>query len=363
MAHPIFGAIEWPSWRPEAKDLAAALLRLYQSFDAIRLVYEEHGPLEPLGNGLPRAVWDQALKNLTKAGKIEAFCDALRRGDYKDSAAFQKVVKAVIDAPSDVDKVVVGEQGNIFVIDRDKFRDHLGVLMSRGPIGVLVVRGEPDSGKSHGHWLFEAAAREVGAKIAYIDKDTATTLDLLIYNLFSTLGALEALPDTPLTTLPAWHQNVCLRLLNAAVRLDRHLWIAVDDLGHDAAGDTLTDTDVLDFCVQLARNMMSPQFQDRFRLMLIHLPDIHAPWLEQIAKFDETHADDIGEAQLVDFLSRWSKHRNKRILDAKLVEYAQDVLAEAEAVAAAVPPGQDPPPRLERLYKALTLKTQRLEAS
>jgi hypothetical protein len=358
MPHPIFDVSPFAVNRPEAQALMRELLRAFVAPAAINIVYRRvAADLEPLNLAQqPRLIWQEALDNLAIAGYLERFCEDIR-GELPSNRVFQQAVAGVFAAPSDVDRSVL--RNGVLVVDRVSLRKLISSMMVTGsPVVVLLIRGEKKTGKSHGHYLFDAAAREVGAQPVYIGPGMAATVDELFTQVFSALGSTKQIPPK-LTTNDAWYGVVCGRLLELAMDKNKRLWVAVDDLGFDENGITMIDEEIRNFCNKFALNMQAPQYQDWFRLMLIHYPDTTPTlWPDPIWEADILGPNDIQLDHVIDFLRGWSRERKKRIAAARLTTLSSDLLAKVDGPPA---PGEIALPRLQRLYAGLTALTQQLE--
>jgi hypothetical protein len=362
MAHPFFDALTWPASRPEAPPFVAALVAAFKTAPAIDNVYGQAGGVEALTlNQAPRLIWNEALNNLCLGGQLQAFCDLMRDVGPKN-ATFQARLDAVVNAKSAAERRVL--TSGVLVVDRAQLRSQIGLLIARdSPVSVLLVRGAAKSGKTHGNYLFEAAAQESGATPVYVGRDIVFTLGDVIRELFAMVGGVPAKIQQELdrgdmaTTTDAWYQSVCSELLAAATREKVRLWIAADDLGLDELGQPLLDPAILAFFNQFALAMRAAQYKAQFRLMLIHYPEgTPTRWPAVIWKADTATVDDIREEAIVDFLRGWSEERGKVIVEAQLSTLSQELLAGLDAA----PPAGDPRPRLERLYELIETTTQRL---
>src|SRR3954451_12064375 len=158
----------WPASRADAQELQDALGKLVTNSGAIENLYERAGDhLAALNtNQGADLIWGEALRNLAASGRLKAFFEVLRtRGPQAD--AFKKKVDAVFDATAEFEQPVLSS--GVLVIDRTALRAQIALLVARdSPASVLLVRGAPKSGKTHGYYLFEAAAKEAGAEAVYI---------------------------------------------------------------------------------------------------------------------------------------------------------------------------------------------------
>jgi hypothetical protein len=252
------------------------------------------------------------------------------------------------------------ESGGVIVLDRVGLDGLIEqVAPDQTPMKVLLVRGTPRSGKSWSRHRFERAATAWGAKSVYICDGMVGSVQDMVYLLFSEVGASDRIP--PMDTSPtAWYRTVCYRLREEASRLNRPLWIAVDDLGVAGDGTPLLDPEIRRFFDQLALLLLNPSFREMFRLMLIHYPDGAVPtkWPTDLWCEDRTCDTDIDKAHVAVMIRSWSDARGRTVLDDEVAELADGVITTAEAD---LEPGTPPTPRLRRIYDALTSLLRQLD--
>jgi hypothetical protein len=359
MAHPFFDALAWPSARKEAQDLLKALAKVYKTSARISDLYSRvPDDLPALNlNQPPRDIWIEALSNLAIHGSVARFCEILGN-EVPGNVPFHAAVDAVVTAKSDVERRILS--GGVYCVDRAPLRDKLSLLLARdSPVAVLVVRGGTQTGKTHSRFLFEAAAREAGARPVYLGLGLVAKDTDVVRELFTALAATNDIPDV-VTTKPAWYDLVCSKLLEVAIAKDVRLWVAVDDLGPGPDDVPLLDPDILVFCNQFALKLQAPQYQERFRLMLIHHPDTTPTrWPTMFWRLDTVGSDDITDAEVAEFIRSWSMETGKVIAEEKVTTLATEVLAEVDAQ----PPagGAAPVSRLQRMYDLLDATTRSLE--
>lgn len=370
MAHPFFDAAAWPASRPDAQAFEDALVFVFDTGPRINAVYtkvaDNLDPLNLVGTQI-RDIWVSAIKNIMLNGKLRTFCEQLQAND---NPVLKTALAAVFAATPAFEQRVLSS--GVLVVDRGDLRSKLALIVARdSPASVLLVRGAPKSGKSHGYYLFEAAAREAGAEPVYLGRDIVFTVPDVYRELFAMVGGVpEEIATGQNTTGPAWYQVVCSRLLQAANEHNVQLWIGVDDLGPDEKGAPLIDAEILLFFKQFGAAMKAPQYRSRFRLMLIHFAEIRpTAWATLWCKEADIAIDEIKEESLVDFLRGWSRDRGKVIVEEQIASLSQEVMTALDApdpkavVPAGAPPGTPAPPerpRLERLYELMEAMTQKL---
>lgn len=347
MAHPFFDTVEFPFSRPEGKALLNTLVGGIQVPNQINLTYVACAQgLTPLNlNQAHHLIWGEALQNLTAAGALRALLDQVKQ--QFQGPVWAKVIGDVENAQEAKDVKIISD--DVLVLDRTGLREQLALLEPEtNPIKVLIVRGAPQSGKSHGRYLFERAAVNQGAQNVYICDGMVATVDELVILLFSALEASKEIPDR-LTSDEAWYRVVCFKLQEVAQTKKKALWIAVDDLGLMPDGASLLDKEIRKFCEQFGLNMVNPAFRKWFRLMLIHYPEGTVPtkWKREFWTEDRPADSDVKKSDVEEVLRIWSVTNNRKIVEDEITKLAGDVLAQAEAPP---PAGQQPASRLERIH-------------
>jgi hypothetical protein len=359
MAHPFFDATSYPLHRLEAIALLNALTTAISNVNQISVTYEQCAAgLPPLSlNQAPNLVWVEALKNLSARGLLQKLLDIVGP-QFQNSAVMQEKIRDVVNAQGA--KEIKITPGNVLVLDRADLRDRLEEMVpDTNPIKVLLVRGGPRSGKSHGRYIFEQFAAEQGSKAVYLYAEIAATVTELINQLFGALEATDKIPPE-FTTDKAWYLNACIKLMEAAGKKNQRLWIAIDDLGIGPDGKPLVDGEVNKFCEVFALNMLNPAFRNAFRLMLINYPEGSTPtrWNSEFWTEDRTADSDVKVEHIIELIKAWAIKKDRNIVEDEIKRLAGEVLTKAEAPP---PPGEDAKPRLLRIHNELKTTLKDLE--
>lgn len=361
MTHPILRPGPYPFWRDEANLLHRRLFERFADPQVIARLYascaENLRPLN-LGQG-PDLVWQQALEELARADLLGRLIEVVTAEGPLGVLA--EAIERVRTAPPLVSTRVV--TSDVLVLDREPLRDQLGRLgPDANPAKVVLVRGLPKSGKSHGRYLFELAAHDQGADALYLSFGMVTTVEEAVLWLFGNLGAGDdAIPPGDSTT-SAWYLKVSLALVRRVRERGKPVWIAVDDLGLAPDGGPLMDEKIKKFFDHLAVQLLNPASRRWLRLMLIHYPDDAPPtgWQQDLWCEERTDEASIGEEDVVTLIRNWASGRSQaRMTDDHLRDIATNVLAAAATAAA----GPEPQPRLPALHAALVAKLRALEAT
>jgi hypothetical protein len=363
MTHPIFRPGPYPFWRAEARTLHRRLAdRFTRPADVERLYRSTADGLPGLFLGQAvDLIWQDALEKLAPAGLLPRLTEVL--GAEANLGVLAEAIAAVVAAQPLVNENISAD--DVLVINRENLRTLLGQVGSDAhPTKVVLVRGKPKSGKTHGQHLFELAARDQGAEAVYLSAGMVATVDESVRLLFSiVLGAGEDRIPPRDSTADAWYRAVSFRLIELAKQQGTPVWIAVDDLGLDADGIPLMDEQIRRFFEQLAVQLQNPAARRWFRLMFIHYPDSPPPtgWRRDLAREDRVDENDIGKDDVVALIRRWSIGRDRaRLTDEHLDALATEVIA---ATGAAAPPGELPLPRLQIIHDELVTRLRTLEAA
>ena len=361
MTHPILRPGPYPFWRAEADLLWRRLFQRFDDQQVIGRLYRTcREDLRPLNlNQSPDLVWQQALEELARADLLSRLIDVVSAEASLGTLA--EAIEQVTAAEPLVNMRVV--TSDVLVIDRQPLRDRLGQLGPDGsPAKVVLVRGQPKSGKTHGRYLFELAAHDQGADALYLSSGMVADVDEAVLWLFSSLGAPDdAIPPGD-STQNAWYLKVSMALLRWVSGRGKPAWIAVDDLGPGPDGSPLMDERIRMFFERLAVQLLNPTFRPWLRLMLIHYPDGPPPtgWHQDLWCEDRPDATSIGHDDVVTLIRSWASGRSgARLTDDHVADMAANVLA----VVATAGAGPDPQPRLQALHAALVAKLRTLETA
>jgi hypothetical protein len=331
VTHPFFDALRFPWDRPDAKAFFAVLPDLVGTPAEITRVYRSSVPdLDPLTPAAAHHMWQEALDRLTPAGGLGPLCDQLLARQL--NGRIRALIEAVKLARPSVDSLEGGHDGGVVILDRVVLRGHIRQLSPADtPLKAIVVRGDPASGKSHGRYLFELAARDQPADVVYLSADMVATVGEVIEELFSTLNASGEIPPPGETTDVAHYRKVWQKLREIADRRQRQLWLAVDDLGPSDDGAPLLDEEVRVFLEQLVPRLENPAYRRWFRLMLIHYPDRSLPtrWKREVVAEDRTAEADVGAEHVAEVLRAWAERSGKTVIQSDIEATAAEIVTEA----------------------------------
>jgi hypothetical protein len=329
----------------------------------------------PFGSDM-RNVWKALIDEMAAQNKLRLLIE--RAQAEKEAPNYQAVFMEVLDRHNNPIAHAVNEQtfeeDSILLLDRKPLRDRLALLEPDAKRAkTLLLRGERKSGKSYGRFLFDSLAKERGAISIYLDGVMTATVEEVIFYIFTTLGASNEIPPNNLTSRDAYYRVVWLKIKEILIRNNKTLWIAMDELGLDQSGGPLIDSQIKLFFDQFVPFTKSPDFAERFRLMLIDYPDEPTPtkapakWERDYWIEDRISRADVDLASVTTFLKGWVAARGKTWVDAEMDQLVGEIIAlgdaaEAQAAAAVVDETALPPPtRLEVIHDALLAKIEHLK--
>jgi hypothetical protein len=331
MTHPFFDATVYPWHRTEARALHKLLYVRFDKPADIELVYKRiSADLPPLATGSSLHVWKEALEHCAKLRLLRLLHQQLLdHGEFGQHEGALAVLDAVRRSRAAVDLAVLPGEPGLVLLDRAQLRRYIGRLAPPGnPLKVLLVRGETQSGKSHGRHLFESAARDAGAKSVYLCDGLVATVEDVLIELFGAYSATAEIP-APESTDHGWYKAACGKLRAIAERSGCALWIAVDDLGVAEDGAPLLDPQIRAFFEQFALHLVSGVYKDWFRLMLIDYPEGAVPsrWHRDLWAEDRTARADITVEHVVGLLTSWSTQRGRVVVEETVADVAAGILA------------------------------------
>lgn len=166
MPHPFFDAISYPWSRADARAWHTALYENIKTPARIDVLYQASGPgLAPLPTppAPPDVIWKAGLEQLSAARKLESLCTSLLKDASLNSV--HKAVQAVLGAESSSEQLILETDGlpDLAFVNRKNLRIELDKLASSSPtVRVLLIRGDPKSGRTWTRHLVERKASELG---------------------------------------------------------------------------------------------------------------------------------------------------------------------------------------------------------
>lgn len=350
MRHPVFENLRYNFALQEALDFYNVLCEAYTNAGAIDTIYKTAGGVPgTLSVGLsPILMWKEVLQNLAAIKGIRKLCNDLKGN------AVQEVLDAITTlekVPSATDPKKVDPK--LLVLDRGNLRSQIDLLADEAdPLKVVLIKGDPKTGKSYSRHLFQAMAKQLGAETVFFNSVNAVVIDLVFRALAKKIDGSVTIDidnQKPNSTPDAVYSDFCYQLLEAARKHDKKLWIAVDDLGTIADNKNSV---IKDFFTQFVSQMSDQDFRDHFRLMLINYPTDKIPpgWFAEHFTLDTTQ--DITTTHICDAIRNWYTANNLKPLEDWLSKEAQKILDDATAEPQ-LQPGETAPPKVQRIMEAV----------
>ena len=350
MRHPVFDSIRYNFALKEAADLYNILCQAFFNAAEIDTIYQKAGgdPGAININQAPDLIWKEALQKLAIKSNIKRLCDNL-----KPNAAQQLLaaIAALENVPSAIDPKNVDPK--LLVLDRGNLRSQIDLLADEDdPVKVVLVKGDPKTGKSYSRHLFQAMAKQLGAETVFFNSVNAVVIDIVFRTLAKKIDSSVTIDidhQKPNSTPDAVYSDFCYQLLDAARKYDKKLWIAVDDLGTIADNKNSV---IKDFFTQFVSQLSDQDFRDHFRLMLINYPTDKIPpgWFAEHYTLDTTQ--DITETHICDAIRSWYAANKLNLLEDWLKDEAQKILDDANQPPQ-LQPGEIAPPKVQRIMEAV----------
>jgi hypothetical protein len=339
--HPILDSVNYKWAEPKAAELYKLLRKAFpdaQKKEADTLYQMSGTDLPELNRNQQNAdFWKDLLENLAANSCLRRFCELIQdRGKPKP---LMDVLKGIFEMQAVAQLKVID---NASVFDRMNLRNKLEALADPGSnIRVLIVRGEKQSGKSHGRLLFLSVAKENQGTPVLLKKGQVNVLEDVLLALFTHIGGLtqkaaDCIADMNKNKTPDTTDNACLKILcdeflKGVLEKKVNLWIAMDNLGKE--GDAfLLPEEIKLFFDQLVLKLSSLSYLDHVRLMLIDYPEGDTPpgWEELMWQEDRTSHTDVDVTHVIEVIEFWCLKKKKQVHKDEIIEKAKSIVKEAE---------------------------------
>lgn len=339
--HPIFDSVRYKWAEPKATELWKLFRKVFPDArkKEVDTLYQSAGTdLPELDLRQPNAdFWKDVLENLTANGCLRRFCELIQ--DLGKPPQLMELLKEIFELKAVTQLRIID---NAAVFDRVNLRNKLEAMADpNSEIRVLLVRGEKQSGKSHGRLLFVSVAKASNGKLVLLKKGQVNVLEDVVRELFVHVGGLTKKAAKCLETLdqkngPDTTDNACLKILcdeflTGVVKKKLNLWISMDNLGKE--GDALLlPEEIKLFFDQLVLKMSSLAYRDNLRLMLIDYPEGETPpgWEEMMWQEDKTTHKDVDVSHVVEVIEYWCAIKKRNLLKDDITAKAQRIISEAE---------------------------------
>lgn len=326
MSHPFFDSARFPWPDPVGQAFYAALGSVFHNDAQIVALFEDVGGHQgTLTRPQPaQHLLRQVLDQLAAAGRLPALCQEIQGRSLHPSV--HDAAAAVVAAQPVAERLFFDD--GVILLDRERLRSSLTRLGSdNAPVNVVLVRGEPRSGKSFAKYLLRRVAAHQGIGVVEIESGLVGTVHDVIECLFDEYDARDEIPAED-TSDPAYYRKVCLALKRVAVRSGEPRWIVMDDLGVDEHGVPLLDDEILAFCDEFASLLGNAQMGKWFRLLLVHYPEDKPPtrWQEPAWESIRTRVDDVQPEHVEAYLTHWRSSDGRHLREREIPDLVEQVV-------------------------------------
>lgn len=274
MLNPFLTAIQFPWELPLAVELYDRLVQACPQPKAEYLVKTAGMQHAAIAWGRPMTEsWTTILDNAVKEQRLAALLERVLADPslLAIHEVVQRVKAAGLEAGPDICSQLL-LPGDVPFLNRSRLRTSLRRMREDTPKTILLVRGEPRSGKTMTYELVRAVAKAAGDRVIYLDENNATQVDKVASYLLERLADGPAVVPPGDTSDPGWYRLVALEARKVVAAKPQRWWIIVDDLGPDAQNQPRMNPEVLEFFHQFAMQMADPEFSRLFRLVLLDYP-------------------------------------------------------------------------------------------
>jgi hypothetical protein len=340
VANPIFASKRYRRELAEARALEEQLrLRFPDPGDARLIVGGAGLDVTQIAlSGAPVTFWAAILDFAARTLELETLLNSAEqqlRPAPKDAEvrnALQRV-REVTESNGSLSPMRLLLSGDRPFLGRTSLRELVPELRNwNSSASILVVRGEPDSGRTETQILLDEGRDTAREKFVLLDEQLPLESSLrAIWKSAGAAGTAPALGQEPLTTESAALLDFWTDVKDALETNDRCLWVLFDDLDKGAgriAVRTLAEV--------LAIRLKDVSFQRRIRLVMLGYPEPQLPGkvVASLVRNDTTDAiDDSHVRAFVDFCA---KVAGKNLGDPAAA--ATDICAKATAKTSAVVP-------------------------
>lgn len=310
MPHPYFDRLTIPWDRPEVLRLQRALAKEIGDRKRIQGILQNCGLQWDEGSRSAHQTWRDGLDALAKMNFFRLLNQHVLKSDFPESyAALLEIVEAK-------DTFAELFPRDMPFVDRTRLRDKLGAMSRIGSgagsvgaagAGVLIVRGERGSGRSHTRELVADHAHHMGELFVIVDRDLASGAEEAMRLIFGAFG--KPMP-TRLQTEDAWYRAACGQMVQVASDLQRRCWVVADDLATGPDGSALVNQQLRDLLDQMVLTSMAhPIFARWFRLVLIDYPADKPTRWKGMPPEDVTSLADFSETVLTELCEKLAERR------------------------------------------------------
>lgn len=332
MSNPIFSSKLYRRDLAEARRLEERL-RLHFDVDEARVIVAGAGldPTKITIAGSPAAAWAAILDHAAKEFELEALLASAERNlrpAPKDADMHSAIegVRLAAEGSGSVSPMRLLLSGDRPFLGRTTLRGFVPELRNwHSAASILVVRGEPDSGRTETQILLEDGSDPAHEKFVLLDESISLDSTLrAIWRVAGVPGAVPSAGQETLTTESAMLTDFWIDVKDALETNDRFLWVVFDDLDKGPgriAVRTLAEV--------LAIRFRDVRFQRRIRLVMLGYPEPQLPSKVIAAHVRNDTTEKIDDTHVRAFVDFCTTVAGKTLGDA--TNTATDICAKAKA--------------------------------
>lgn len=341
MANPIF---ESKRYRRDLAEARALENELRERFPDVAVVGQQivggagldHTQIDM--TGAPSTFWGAVLDYTAKLLELPRLLDSVDRNlrpapkDAKVRNAIDRV-RQVAEADGSLSPMRLLLSGNRPFLDRTTLRGLLAELRDwNSSASILVVRGDPDSGRTETQLLLSEGSDTEREKFVLLDEQMQLQSALrAIWRSAGADGNAPALGQEPLTTESAMLMDFWTDVKEVLETKDRLMWLLFDDLDKGAGRIA-----VRALAEVLAIRLKDVSFQKRLRLVLLGYPDPQLPAKVTATLIRNDMTEKIDDSHVRAFVDFCAKIAGKNLGDTALA--ATDICSKAQAKTSDVVP-------------------------
>lgn len=340
MANPILESKRYRRDLAEARALEDLLRQRFPVVAEVRVIVGGAGLDDTQIDmmGAPSTFWAAVLDFTAKLLELPKLLDSVERNlrpAPKDAEVRNAIdrVRQVAEADGSLSPMRLLLSGDRPFLGRTTLRGMLAELRNwNSSASILVVRGDPDSGRTETQLLLNEGRDTVRERFVLLDEQMPLESTLrAIWRNAGAAGNAPSLGQEPLTTESAMLTDFWTDVKEALETNDRLMWLLFDDLDKGAGRIA-----VRALAEVLATRLKDVSFQARLRLVLLGYPDPQLPAKVPATLVRNDVTEKIDDSHVRAFVDFCAKVAGKNLGDTALA--ATDICTKAKAKTSAVVP-------------------------
>jgi hypothetical protein len=340
MANPIFESKRYRRDLAEARALEEQLRLRFPDVAEARVIVGGAAldDTQIAMTGAPSTFWAAILDFTTKLLELSNLLDSVERNlrpTPKDAEVRNAIdrVRQVAEVEGSLSPMRLLLSGDRPFLDRTTLRGLVSELRNwNSSASILVVRGDPDSGRTETQLLLDEGRDTSREKFVLLDEQMPLESTLrAIWRNAGAAGNAPSLGQEPLTTESAMLMDFWTDVKEALETSDRLMWVLFDDLDKGAGRIA-----VRALAEVLAIRLRDVSFQKRLRLVLLGYPDPQLPAKVTATLIRNDMTEKIDDSHVRAFVDFCAKIAGKNLGNTALA--ATDICTKAKAKTSDVVP-------------------------